>query len=316
MVNGSLAATVNLSRFDRRLAEEFSFIAINLEAREVSEEDATRFAREALDRIGDSWTALRIDSALRGSVAGLVGQLSLRGRILVTDTIPEYGRRTSDGKTVVGNRETDLDAVLEPVRSLIERRRVIVADSQNEADLRSLASRCVRENLIPVDPGPLVSLVVKERLGVSQGSLTQTNAGRRPIEKVAFVIGTRDGMTMKQLQHMQREGFAIRPPASTEAADVSIFSFSLDTNAELIDGSFVSSLRDYDAIVLSGGATASYVLEMSDFECIVNDAQVQPLLSSGTVRGGVLDGKFVVLKGGFIGDEKTYKTILKWLKQR
>ncbi|MDA4133060.1 MAG: hypothetical protein OK454_08050, partial [Thaumarchaeota archaeon] len=84
----------------------------------------------------------------------------------------------------------------------------------------------------------------------------------------------------------------------------------------LIDGSFVSSLRDYDAIVLSGGATASYVLEMSDFECIVNDAQVQPLLSSGTVRGGVLDGKFVVLKGGFIGDEKTYKTILEWLKQR
>jgi uncharacterized protein YgbK (DUF1537 family) len=317
MVDGSLAATVNLSRFDRRLAEEFSFIAINLEAREVSEEDATRFAREALDGTGDSWTALRIDSALRGSVAGLVGQLSPRGRILVTDTIPEYGRRTSNGKTVVGNRETDLGAVLEPVRALIDRGRVIVADSQNEADLRSLASRCVRENLIPVDPGPLVSLVVKERLGASQGSLsTQTNAGRRPIEKVAFVIGTRDGTTLKQLQHMQREGFAIRPPISTEAADVSIFSFSLDTNAELIDDSFVNSLRDYDAIVLSGGATASYVLEMSDFGCIVNGAQVQPLLSSGTVRGGVLDGKFVVLKGGFIGDEKTYKTILKWLKQR
>jgi uncharacterized protein YgbK (DUF1537 family) len=97
---------------------------------------------------------------------------------------------------------------------------------------------------------------------------------------------------------------------------VSIFSFSLGADAGLVDDSFVSSLRDYDAIILSGGATASFVLERSGFGCIVNGAQVQPLLSSGMVRGGVLDGKLVVLKGGFIGDENTYKTILEWLKQR
>jgi uncharacterized protein YgbK (DUF1537 family) len=240
-----------------------------------------------------------------------------RGRVLLTDTIPEYGRRTSDGKTIVGSQEKDLNSVLEPVRRSWGRDMVLIADSQSESDLRALASRCVREDLIPVDPGPLVSLVVKARL---RGSTARTGSDAGPdpreIEKVAFVIGTRDGMTQKQLHFMEKEGFAIRRPASIDAADVNVFSFSLEVDAKLIDDSFVNSLRDYDAIVLSGGATANFVLEMSDFGCIVNGAQMQPLLSTGTVRGGVLDGKLVVLKGGFIGHENTYKMILQWLKQR
>jgi uncharacterized protein YgbK (DUF1537 family) len=317
MVDGSLAVTVNVSGFDPHLAVEFPCVVINLEARERSEEEVTRIAGATLDMIGESWTALRIDSALRGPVAGLVRQLSSRGRILLTDTIPEYVRSTSNGKTIVGSQEKDLKVMLEAIRRGGDRERVIVADSQSEADLRVLASRCVREGLIPVDPGPLVSMVVKERLRLS-GVPPQASAkiGTGHIEKVAFVIGTREDMTVKQLQYMEKEGFAVRPPASTEAADVSIFSFSLGANTGLVDDSFVSSLRNYDAIVLSGGATASLVLERSGFDCIVNGAQIQPLLSSGIVRGGMLDGKLVVLKGGFIGDENTYKTILGWLKQR
>lgn len=313
MVDGSLAVTVSLSRFKPSLADEFPFIAISLESRDEDDEKAVHLAEDALEHIGRSWTALRIDSALRGNVRGMVGKLSERGRVLVTDTIPEYGRYTKGGKTYVDNQGRDLNALLETVPG----GRVVVADSETVADLSALASRCTREGMIPADPGPLVSLVVKDRLRFS-GKVPKSHerGGGSPIEKVAFVIGTRDGMTLKQLRHIELEGFIVRPPKSEEAAEVSIFAFSLDNEARLVDDSFVDSLRDYDAIVLSGGATASFVLDKSRFDCIVNGAQVQPLLSTGTVRGGILDGTLVVLKGGFIGDEKTYKTILEWLKQR
>lgn len=313
MVDGSLAVTVSLSRFKPSLADEFPFIAVSLESRDEKDEEAMRLAEDALEQIGQSWTALRIDSALRGNVRGMVGKLSERGRVLLTDTIPEYGRYTKGGRTYVDNQGKDLNALLETIPG----GKIVVADSETEADLNALASRCAREGMIPVDPGPLVSLVVKERLRISR-VVPRTHERRRrgPVEKVAFVVGTRDGMTLKQLRHMELEGFIVRPPTSEEAAKVSIFAFSLDDEARLVDNSFVDSLRDYDAIVLSGGATASFVLGKSRFDCIVNGAQVQPLLSTGTVRGGILDGKPVVLKGGFIGDEKTYKTILEWLKQR
>jgi len=33
------------------------------------------------------------------------------------------------------------------------------------------------------------------------------------------------------------------------------------------------------------------------------------------VKGGLFDGKRVVLKGGFIGDDYTYKRILDWLRK-
>lgn len=317
MVDGSLAATVNLSRFDPHLAEKFPFIAINLDARESSESEAAGLIEDALARIGDSWTALRIDSALRGPVSGLVAQLSSRGRILVTDTIPEYGRRTDHGKTIIGAREKDLSAAIGPAVGAGKTDRVVIADSRSHTDLQALASRCFSEALIPVDPGPLVSLVARQRLLISGETLrTLTRASQTPIEKVAFVIGTRDRITLKQLRYMSREGFAIGQPGSIDPGRVSIFSFSLASDATIVDDAFLDSLRGYDAIVLSGGATANFILEKSGFDYIANGPQLQPLLSSGTVTGGLFDGKTVVLKGGFIGYENTYKTILEWLKQK
>jgi D-threonate/D-erythronate kinase len=313
MVDGSISATINLSSFDSKAARGFSCIAINLEARERGKPEVSRLARDALGSIGGSWAALRIDSALRSAIVELLQPLLSRGKILITDTIPEYGRRTINGRTIIENRETNLWQMLEELRGLRDSR-IAIADSQTESDLRSLAAKCINEDWIPVDPGPLISMVVKERQHLLK-SEKRTGPGIGHTGKVAYVIGTKDGTTFSQLNYMRRLGFKIRRPGDPETARVCIFTLDLRHESILIEDAFVKSLQDYDALVLSGGATASFLLEKANFDYIVNHPQLQPLVSCGTVKGGLFDGKLIILKGGFIGDEKTYKTILDWLKQ-
>jgi uncharacterized protein YgbK (DUF1537 family) len=89
----------------------------------------------------------------------------------------------------------------------------------------------------------------------------------------------------------------------------------VEKDGVLVTGEFLQFLADYDALVWSGGATANYILARSGFRYLVSDEQVQPLVSSASVKGGLFDGKRVVLKGGFIGDDNTYKTILDWLRK-
>ena len=312
MVDHSIAVTVNLDRFDRELTGEFACIVLNLEIRVSSEIEAARRLSLALDIVGESPVALRIDSALRGHVRMLVEAMLRRGDVMVTDTIPEYGRRTRSGRTVVGDQKTDIESPLEPLRRKRKDRSITVADSETYDDLDRLARSCVEHDLIPIDPGLLVATVVRTRLGL--GTRT-SNPSRGKASKVAFVVGTRDPRTMEQLRHMKGLGFPIQKPAVKRAEGVDVFFFSMKKEKGVITGPFMEHLAGYDALVLSGGATANLILERSGFRYLQSEGQVQPLVSSGIVKGGLLDGRRVVLKGGFIGDEKTYKTILDWLRK-
>jgi D-threonate/D-erythronate kinase len=313
MVDHSTAVTVNLDRFGRALTKEFGCIVLNLESREKSGKEAARRLSRALDLVGESPVALRIDSALRGRVRMLVEAMLQRGAVLITDTIPDYGRSTQSGKTVIGAQRKDIESLLEPLRRRMNDRGLItVADSQTYDDLDRLARTCIEDDLIPVDPGPLVAAVARTRLGLDART---SSPSRKRASKVAFVVGTRDPRTLEQLGHMGTLGFPIQKPAAKRPEDVDLFVFSMEKDKGIITQPFLEHLAKYDALVLSGGATANHVLARSGFRYLQNDGQVQPLVSSGIVMGGVLGGKRVVLKGGFIGDEKTYKTILDWLRK-
>ncbi|MDA4113451.1 MAG: hypothetical protein OK474_05330 [Thaumarchaeota archaeon] len=314
MVDHSTAVTVNLDRFGRSLTEEFGCIVLNLESREKSGKETSRRLSRALDLVGESPVGLRIDSALRGRVRMLVEAVLQRGAVLITDTIPDYGRRTQSGKTVIGAQRKDIESLLEPLRRRMKDRGLItVADSETYNDLDRLARTCIEDDLIPVDPGPLIAAVAWTRLGLD--ARTSGPSGNGASKKVAFVVGTRDPRTLEQIGHMEALGFPIQKPAVKRSEDVDLFVFSMEKDRGIITQPFLEHLAKYDALVLSGGATANHVLARSGFRYLQNDGQVQPLVSSGIVRGGVLGGKRVVLKGGFIGDEKTYKTILDWLRK-
>ena len=313
MVDHSTAVTVNLNRFERALTGEFGCIVLNLEAREKGKKETARRLSRALDAVGGNRVALRIDSALRGRVPTLVGAMLERGPVLITDTIPEYGRRTESGKTVIGAQKKNIESLLGPLRGKTkDRSSITVADSATYEDIDRLARTCVEGDLIPIDPGLLIAAVARTRLGL--GAQTP-GVGRERASRVGFVVGTMDPRTLEQIDHMRRLGYPVQKPAVKRAGEVDLFVFSMEKDKGIVTQPFLEHLAEYDALVLSGGATANHVLARSGFRYLQNDGQVQPLISSGIVRGGLLDGKRVVLKGGFIGDEKTYKTILDWLRK-
>jgi uncharacterized protein YgbK (DUF1537 family) len=312
MVDHSRAIVVNLDRFEPALAEEFGCIALNVEMRERSEAEAARRLALALEVVGENPVAVRMDSALRGHIRMLVGAMAQRGDVLVTDTIPEYGRRTTSGETLLGPQRGDIESVLAPIRTASRDRRIEVADSETYADIDELAVRCIAEGLIPIDPGPLVSSVARARLRLGPTAAQGTGPGART---VAFVVGTRDPRTLAQISYMKSIGVPAQKPRIKDPGETDVFAFSVEKDRALVTEGFLESLAGYDALVLSGGATANFVLARSGFSYLASGVQVQPLVSTSTVRGGLYDGKRVVLKGGFIGDEKTYKTISDWLRK-
>jgi uncharacterized protein YgbK (DUF1537 family) len=310
MVDRPKTVAVNLDRFDRGLAGEFACIAVNLEIRERSEEEAARRLALALEVVGEGQVAVRIDSALRGHVGMLIAAMAERGDVLVTDTLPEYGRRTLSGRTLIGSQERDMEPILAPLRRQKMDRRIEVADSETYEDLDALACRCVEDGMIPADPGPLVARVARAKIPLVLGRPAAIGARR-----VAFVVGTRDPKTLRQIRHMEELGVPVQKPRIKPTEEVDIFAFSVEKDGALVTRDFLQHLAGYDALVLSGGATANYILARSGFRYLVSEEQVQPLVSSASVKGGLFDGKRVVLKGGFIGDDYTYKRILDWLRK-
>ena len=312
MVDRSKTIAVNLDRFNRELAGEFECIALNLEIRERSEEEAARRLALALEVVGESQVAVRIDSALRGHVRMLIAAMAERGDVLVTDTIPEYGRCTFSGRTTIGSQHRDMEPLLAPLRQQNKDRRIEIADSKTYEDLDALAVRCVEDGMIPADPGPLVARVARARSLLEPKRPATNSPGAR---RVAFVVGTRDPQTQRQVRRMEELGVPVQKPGIKRTEDVDIFAFSVEKDGDLVTRDFLRFLAGYDALVLSGGATANYILARSGFRYLVSEEQVLPLVSSASVKGGLFDGKRVVLKGGFIGDDNTYKTILDWLRK-
>ena len=74
------------------------------------------------------------------------------GNILLTDTIPEYGRYTFNGSSIDRNGSINI------IKMLPDRLKpyVKIADSQSYVDIKNLAKKCVDENLLPLDPGLLI----------------------------------------------------------------------------------------------------------------------------------------------------------------
>lgn len=133
------------------------------------------------------------------------------------------------------------------------------------------------------------------------------------LHKTAILVGTYRELTLKQIAYLRNRGYEVSLPGIKKPEYVDVFVFHLDTDHHLLTNDFVGSLEQYDVLIMSGGATANYILTKSGFNYISNFESYLPLVSLGRVAGGVLDGKFVILKGGLIGDESCYYDLLKWI---
>lgn len=130
-------------------------LSIDLETRNSS------YAREKLEFLTAKFPGYmiltRIDTMLRGSTYEFMEFMSLRSNIAITDTIPEYGRYTSNGFTIYKNEKKDVNHLI-PSKL---KNRAEVLDSSTYDDLYEISRKCIDENLVPVDPGPLIAIYLE-----------------------------------------------------------------------------------------------------------------------------------------------------------
>lgn len=130
-------------------------ISIDLETRNS---DNTIERLEILKRIQpDAMILTRIDTMLRGSTSDFIKFMARTGKLLITDTIPEYGRYTCNGRSIYG------DDIMNINNSIPEQAKDIamIADSKTYKDIKKLARVCINENLLPVDPGILIKMFLE-----------------------------------------------------------------------------------------------------------------------------------------------------------
>lgn len=308
MINEEGTITVNYENLSNVDIEKFNFISINLDVRDSNIENTSKLMSEVLSLFQEQYLALRIDSTLRGNISTMVKSIIEKRKVLITDTIPEYGRFTENGFTVLSGIRKNIAEIFD---FPYEREKITIADSKTYDDIDALAEICIRNNLVPIDPIPLIARYAKKLTRINKPKVKLKDTHKS--DNAAVLIGTYREITEKQVRFLENMGFRFRKPSTHPRNALDLYRFKLDSDWELIDDAFINHLSGYDTIIISGGATANHVLKKSGFIYIENHESIMPLVSTGTIRGGTLDGIKVVLKGGLIGNESCYLDILKYV---
>lgn len=131
------------------------------------------------------------------------------------------------------------------------------------------------------------------------------------MDSMAIIIGSCTDITHRQVNYIRNNMISL---VNSTIGHFKIQLFYLTgNNFTLINKKdFILSLKEYSVLVLSGGETAYTVLDNADFGYLESGPHILPLISTGTIYGGILDGKKYIIKGGSIGDESIYKKIIEY----
>lgn len=144
----------------------------------------------------------------------------------------------------------------------------------------------------------------------------EINVGSGIRKKIAIVVGTFRDITVRQIGYLENAGIKACKPCILPERGIDLFSFHLDEESHLISERFMKFIAGYDYLVMSGGETAGFMLRNSNFSYIINGESIMPLVSTGSVAGGILHGVRIVLKGGLIGNDSCYGDILEWIDRQ
>ncbi len=135
--------------------QEYKIISIDLETRNIT---GIIGKLEIVRKKFREYSILtRIDTLLRGSTKEFIEFISTYNDIALTDTVPDYGRYTFNNHTIYRESRHNLNYSVPEVA----RNRTFIFDSRTYDDLKSIAKYCISTNLIPVDPGPLISIYLE-----------------------------------------------------------------------------------------------------------------------------------------------------------
>ena len=261
------------SALDAALASRPDVLSINVRSREVGA-SAARAATQVLiaSLPHDATLFKKIDSRLKGAIAEELDATPFR-QALVAPAIPDFGRIVREGAVEGFGVPTPL-----PIAPVLGRHaeRAIIPDTQTNADLSHALEAALSKG---------VDLLIGAR-GLAEALALRMTQGR-PAERVRvpagrglFVIGSRDPITLAQIERLRQQHRLQHRPAPNgvlgaegdddsrlslvQAVDGEAVLSPVEVSRHLAAGVHPRLTAEAETVLLSGGATAEAVLEAMD----------------------------------------------------
>ncbi|SEP68439.1 Uncharacterized conserved protein YgbK, DUF1537 family [Microlunatus flavus] len=316
-------------------------LAVSTGARAAPDDEAaarTAAAVDALVAAGAERLYVKIDSTVRGSVAGQVdGALSAWSRhqpgahALVCPAFPAQRRTVVDGEVLVAGRPlAESAAALDPVTPRLDgdlgrvvpgavRRPVgdlgaaapgtrLVVDARDEDELDRIArtADAAGADLVLVGSGGLAAALGRVWSSPLARPTTPPFAGR-----VLVAVSSLHPAALDQVGWLRNLAAAGVDVLTTPPEVVSPQAAARDLAGRVGDA---LATRAYDALVLVGGDGAAAVLDRLEADGVDVDGAVVPGCPTGTVTGGPAHGLRLVTKSGGFGDTSALDAIVRGLR--
>ncbi|KJF69684.1 four-carbon acid sugar kinase family protein [Rhizobium nepotum] len=313
----STEVAIGIDGVGAALADAPAVLSVNLGCRDGEADEARRRTEELLTLV-PAGTVLfkKIDSRLKGHIAAEMDAISYR-HALVAPAIPDFGRIVVGG--AVSGFGVD-DAIPVDERLGGHTSRCTIPDTRSQADISEalVAGRANGVDLLVGARG------LAEALAEMMAARTVPEPATIPVGKGLFVIGSRDPITMEQIEVLKGTGFAsvidasngVVPSKAGDGSGLTLVQATQGTEdvsplkvADRLAQGVVPHFTDgATTLLLSGGATAEAVLRGMDISRLRLAGECLPGLGVGWSGGQC----FIAKSGGF-GQADTLKRIAKMM---
>ncbi|MBY5634333.1 four-carbon acid sugar kinase family protein [Rhizobium leguminosarum] len=288
-------------------------LSINLDTREISPDEA-RAATAAVVALLPAGTRLfkKVDSRLKGNIAAELDAIPY-SRAVVAPAIPQFDRFVEAGRVTGFGVATPIDIA---DRLGAHAGRASAPDTRSSADMEAVLQ------IAETDGTDLLvgARGLAETLACRMTAMAKAQAATIPAGRITFVIGSRDPITLAQVEHLRMNLALQYLPAPN-----GIFNGSPATDAELTlvqatpgsegvspkavadalaDGVLEYLVRNDGTLLLSGGATAEAVLRRLGLSRMRLHGECLPGLGLASANG-----RCIIAKSGGFGQPDTLKYI-------
>lgn len=291
------------------LALQPAVVSINLGSRDGMQDAAADATRSALSQLPAGTQVLKkIDSRLKGHIAIELAAMPFR-RALVAPAIPEFGRIVASG-TVIGFGVDTPIAIADKLGG--RAKDCTIPDSATEAEMRAALERALTAGVdLLIGARGLADALAQRMTGDAAPKLASIPKG-----KALFVIGSRDPITLTQIDALKRLCQIDDRPAPNGQLPDDISSTHALTLVRAVQGQGACSGQEVAArlaasvvptltgaastLLLSGGSTAEAVLSRLGISRFRLLGECLPGLGLAYV-----DGQCIIAKSGGFGQPDT-----------
>lgn len=295
------------------LAKRPQVLSIDLACREKTAGQARTLAETALRLVpDDARIFLKIDSRMKGHIAAVLDAISFR-RALVAPAIPEFGRIVSQGAVSGFGVEAPIDIATALGH---HRNDCFIPDTTSQDEMMKALAEADRDG---------VDLWVGAR-GLADALAHSMTGGAQPVRAnipagpALFVIGSRDPITLQQIDQLRRhvdidhrtaqngellDHTSIRQHVTlVQAVDGAELRPGDEVSAQLAEGVVPRLTDEAETLLLCGGATAEAVLHRMNVHRFRLEGECLPGL--GLARNGQ---HCIIAKSGGFGQPDTLREI-------